>query len=248
MIILIFFVAHWYLSLFTQSFFCHRYSAHRMFTMTKGWEKFFYVLSWVFQGTSFLSPKAYGIMHRMHHAYADTDQDPHSPKYSKNVFDMMFQTWKLFRAINNDKANIEPKFTKNIPNWKFMEWLGDSWGSRIGWTAFYILFYVAFAHYWWMYLLIPIHMFINPIHGAIINWYAHIYGGTNFEVNDTSKNLLPIDILMLGESYHNNHHKFGGRANFGHKWYEFDPVYPFIKLFNALHIIKLKPNNDLNYM
>ena len=77
--------AHWYLSLFTQTFFNHRYAAHRMFTMNKGVEKIFYVMSFVFQGASYLSPRAYAIMHRMHHAYADTEMDPHSPKYDSNL-------------------------------------------------------------------------------------------------------------------------------------------------------------------
>ena len=48
-----------------------------------------------------------------------------------------------------------------------------------------------------------------PIHGMIINWFGHIYGYVNFKVNDTSKNLFRFDWLMLGEGYHNNHHKFG---------------------------------------
>ena len=72
--IFIFFVAHWYLSLFAQTFFLHRYAAHQMFTMNKFWEKVFYILTAVFQGSSFLSPKAYGIMHRLHHAHADTEK------------------------------------------------------------------------------------------------------------------------------------------------------------------------------
>jgi stearoyl-CoA desaturase (Delta-9 desaturase) len=42
MYILIFFLAHWYLSLFSQTFFLHRYAAHQMFTMSKSWEKFVY--------------------------------------------------------------------------------------------------------------------------------------------------------------------------------------------------------------
>ena len=91
--------AHWYLSLFTQSFFNHRYAAHRMFTMSKGVEKFFYVISWVFQGSSYLSPRAYGIMHRMHHAYADTELDPHSPKYDANLFAMMWRTRNTYLHI-----------------------------------------------------------------------------------------------------------------------------------------------------
>ncbi len=76
--------------------------------------------------------------------------------------------------------------------------------------------------------------------GVIINWCAHKYGYINFEVKNTSKNLLPIDILMLGEGYHNNHHKFSSRANFGYQWYEIDPIYPFLILFDKVGIIRLK--------
>jgi len=82
---------------------------------------------------------------------------------------------------------------------------------------------------------------MGPFHGAIINWFAHTLGSVRFKMSDTSKNLLPVDFLMLGESYHNNHHSHPGRANFGIKWYEIDPVYPFIKMFHWLGIIKLKP-------
>lgn len=248
MTILAFFVAHWYLSLFAQTFFLHRYAAHQVFTMSKGWEKFFYCLTFIFQGSSFLSPRAYGIMHRLHHAYADTDKDPHSPKYSDNLFDMMWKTKKIYQGILVDKVKLEPKFYRNIPNWEFMERLGDLWISRVAWGTFYTLFYIQFATHWWMFLLLPIHYLMGPVHGAIINWFAHKFGYVNFKVNDTAKNLLPFDFLMMGEGYHNNHHKFGGRANFGMKWHEFDPTYPVILLLNSLRIIKLKKNNDLIYM
>ena len=96
MAVILFFILHWYLSLFTQTFFMHRYSAHQMFTMSKGWEKFFYVVSFFFQGSSYLSPRAYGIMHRMHHAFADTEKDPHSPKYDHNFFAMMIRTKNIY--------------------------------------------------------------------------------------------------------------------------------------------------------
>jgi stearoyl-CoA desaturase (delta-9 desaturase) len=43
--ILLFFVAHWYLSLLMQTFFSHRYAAHKMFTMSPAWEKVFYTLT-----------------------------------------------------------------------------------------------------------------------------------------------------------------------------------------------------------
>jgi stearoyl-CoA desaturase (Delta-9 desaturase) len=248
MAILIFFVAHWYLSLFAQTFFLHRYSAHKMFTMGPITEKVFYWLTYIFQGSSFLSPYAYGVMHRLHHAHADTAEDPHSPSFSKNLFDMMWKTKNYYQEIVHKVDHIEAKFKKNVPNWVFMEKLGDSWVSRLGWGVAYIMFYYYFAESYWVFLLLPIHFLMGPVHGVIINWFAHKYGYRNYDVDDTAKNLLPIDFLMMGESYHNNHHKFGGRANFGIKWHEFDPTYPVIKLLSFMKIIKLKPNNDLNYM
>ena len=54
---------------------------------------------------------------------------------------------------------------------------------------------------------------------------------------------------MMGESYHNNHHKFGGRANFGgFRWHEFDPAYPFIRLLDKLGVIRLRLGRDEAYM
>jgi stearoyl-CoA desaturase (Delta-9 desaturase) len=187
-------------------------------------------------------------MHRLHHAYADTENDPHSPSYSHNLFDMMWKTKKIYHDIYLNKANIKPKFLVNIPNWVFLEKMASNWTSRLFWGVLYTLFYWKFANHAWQYLLLPIHFLMGPVHGVIINWFAHKYGYINFKVNDTAKNLLPFDFLMMGESYHNNHHKLGGRANFGIKWHEFDPTYPIILLLNKLHIIKLKLNNDLNYM
>ncbi|GAA4469822.1 acyl-CoA desaturase [Nibrella saemangeumensis] len=249
MIIIGFFLLHWYMSVLMQTFFLHRYAAHKMFTMSPFWEKFFYVLTFISQGSSFLSPRAYGIMHRLHHAYADTEKDPHSPDYSDSLVDMMWKTKSFYNDILKNKDSIDPRFKKGVPNWAFMEWLGDRWVVRIAWGVAYTLFYIYFATAWWMFLLLPIHYVMGPVHGAIINWYAHRYGYVNFAVDDTAKNLLPLDFLMMGESYHNNHHKYGGRANFGgFRWHEFDPTYPLIRLLNAVGIIHLKPNNDLKYM
>lgn len=211
-----------------------------MFTMSPGWEKFFYGLSIIFQGSSYLSPYAYGVLHRQHHAYADTEEDPHSPKFSSNLFDMMWKTKVVYSNILKDKTEVEEKFKKGVPRWETFDRIGDSWGMRIFWVLFYTAFYIIFAPTPWLYLLLPIHFVMGPFHGAIINWFAHKYGYTNFKVKDTSRNLMPVDILMMGEGFHNNHHKFGSRPNFGVKWFEFDPVYPVILLLNKLRVIRLK--------
>lgn len=246
--IIIFFILHWYLSLFVQTFYLHRYAAHRMFTMNGYWDRFFFFLTAFFQGSSFLSPRAYAIMHRLHHSHADTENDPHSPSYSKNLFDMMWKTKKNYVDILKNKAPVEEKYIKNIPEWPLVETFADSWKVRILWMLIYTAFYVKFATLWWIWLLLPVHFLMGPIHGVIINWYAHKYGYINFKVNDTAKNLLPVDFLMMGECYHNNHHKFGGRPNFGVRWFEIDLTYYLMLIFSKLGILKLRKGDESAYM
>lgn len=79
--------------------------------MSPFWEKFFYTLTFIFQGSSFLSPYAYGVMHRLHHAYADTEEDPHSPSFSASLFDMMWKT-KNFNNILHREDQIQPNFRR----------------------------------------------------------------------------------------------------------------------------------------
>jgi len=239
--IIIFFIAHWYLSLFTQSFFYHRYSAHKMFTMSKFWEKMFFLMSYFFQGSSYLSPKTYGMMHRAHHAYPDTEKDVHSPKFSNGLWDMMVKTRNVYKGYHTGEISIEERFKGNLPEWNLVDNFGHSLPNRLLWVAFYLFFYNYFDAQIWMYfVLLPIQILMGPFHGAIINWFSHKYGYRNFKMYDTSTNLLPFDFLMWGESYHNNHHKRGQNPNFGSvRWHEIDPMYPLILLFNAIGIIKL---------
>src|SRR4051812_34586871 len=116
--ILTFFVAHWILSIFAQTFFLHRYGAHRMFTMSRGWERFFYIFSLVAQGPSFLIPRAYAFLHREHHAFADSERDPHSPLYHKNVAGMMWHTKGQYDAYAYRRAEPETRFRGGVPEWR----------------------------------------------------------------------------------------------------------------------------------
>ena len=239
MIVLIFFVIYCYISLFCQTFFLHRYAAHGAFLMSKGWERFFYILTFVTQGSSYMSARTYALLHRLHHAYTDTEDDPHSPSFSKNAFHLMNQTRIKYADIYNGKMQIEEKFLKNLPDWPAFERFAHPWMTRVAWIIVYCAFYYFFATSPWQYLLLPITIMIGPVHGAVINWFAHKYGSTNFSLNNTSRNLFYIDVLMLGEAYHNNHHKFPSSINFGVKRNEIDPIYFVILFFNKLGVIRL---------
>ncbi|GAA4431435.1 acyl-CoA desaturase [Ravibacter arvi] len=212
--------------------------------MNKFWERFFYFLTYISQGSSYLSPRAYAILHRMHHAFSDTEKDPHSPHHTKNVFTMMWDTKKIYNAVLSRKREVEHRFERNYPEWNLIEKLGDSWVSRIGWGLLYLAFYIlAFLYldmHWAFFFLLPIHFLMGPIHGAIVNWSGHKYGYQNFDNKDESKNSLIFDFLMLGELFQNNHHKRPNSINFGQKWFELDPTYPIIRLLDKLKVIQVK--------
>src|SRR3989344_4065768 len=241
MIIIAFFVLHWYSSLFCQSMFHHRYAAHQMFTMSKRWEKFFFVLSYLTMGSSYLSAYVYGILHRLHHAYADTELDPHSPSFDKNPFAMMWRTAKIYTAILEGKMKVEEKFKKDLPSWPVVDRLMGTWVSRLIWVGLYFSFYFFFATHWLLWILFPLQIIMGPLHGVIINWFAHKYGDRPFkDIKNTSGNLNLFwsGILMWGEGYHHNHHKYSTRPKFSLKWYELDPMWPVLKFLNRLLIIR----------
>ncbi|SKB40852.1 Fatty acid desaturase [Parapedobacter luteus] len=141
MVILFFFVGIWYLSLFSQTFFQHRYAAHGSFTMNRFWERFFFLFSYITQGSSYMSPRAYAIMHRMHHAYTDTERDPHSPNFSSNIFAMMWRTRNTYLDIDRRRMLVEERFTKKLPNWERLDRVGQytAFESAVG-SRLYSLF------------------------------------------------------------------------------------------------------------
>ena len=145
----------------------------------------------------------------------------------------------MYADLIMNKIKVKPALLKNIPQWNLLEKIGNSWTSRIVWA--YVIFYLIYSPSWWFFFLLPVHFLMGPIHGAIVNWCGHKYGYRNFkEIKDRSTNALPFDFLTLGELFQNNHHKFPNRPNFGFRKFEFDPVYPVIRLLDKLSIIKLK--------
>jgi len=208
--------------------------------MEQFWERFFYLILLISQGSSFLNPRAYAILHRMHHAYSDTEKDPHSPHFFKDVFGMMLATKNMYLNYLRYHIEPEPAFRGNYPEWPLIDKIGDSWIWRLSCAFLYIGFYIVFAEYWWMYLLLPIHFLMGPLHGAIVNWCGHKYGYSNHDNDDHSKNSLPWDFLLMGELFQNNHHKKPNSPNFATRWWEFDPTYPMMKVLHWMRIIRIR--------
>ena len=140
MIIFFALILHWYLSLFFQTIFLHRYASHNMFKMTPFVEKVFYFLTFLFQGSSFLHPAAYGVMHKKHHAHTDTPNDPHSPVHIKNIISFNLATVVEYRKLVNDFAEGK-RNDSTVPRWEIMEKIAESLihPSSIYFNLFFIL-------------------------------------------------------------------------------------------------------------
>jgi len=239
-VIITFLLFHYWGSLLMQTFFLHRYASHGMFTLKQGWERRFYLLTYVLQGSSYLVPSAYAWLHRAHHAYADTEKDPHSPYFFGNVFSMMWQTKKSYSAFAHGRAEPEARFAGYTPQWPAIDKLGSNYFGRVAWGTAYTLVYIAFAPSPAFFLLLPAHFLMGPIHGALVNWAGHKYGYRNFDTSDKSTNVVPWDFLGLGELFQNNHHRHSQSAKFAQRAWEFDPAYLFILLLQRLGILTLK--------
>jgi stearoyl-CoA desaturase (delta-9 desaturase) len=209
-----------------------------MFRLSLVAERAFYMLHFVSQGSSFLVPRAYAALHRMHHAFSDSKQDPHSPHFFTDPFRMMWQTKRVYAGLVKRTITPAAEFAANVPEWENLDRLGDSLYTRIVWGALYFWFYCRFATSPWMFSLLPIHFLMGVLHGAIVNWCGHRYGYRNFSIRDKSRNTLPIDFLMMGELYQNNHHRYPNRPDFAIRWFEIDPAYPVIWLLQKLRIIR----------
>jgi stearoyl-CoA desaturase (Delta-9 desaturase) len=252
MVIVLFFVAHWQLSLFCQSFFLHRYGAHKQFTMSRGWERFFNVLTAISQNSSYLNPRGYAVLHRMHHAYSDGEKDPHTPTRYRSLipglFTMMYRTKRIYHEIAYFEKEPEPRFDGVFPQSRFFEWMGKSWPMRFVWAAAFFLFYLQFATAPWQWVFLPGHWIMGAMHGAIVNWSGHRYGYRNFALDDDSRNTLPIDLITGGELFQNNHHKYPMSPNFAARWFEIDPIYQLMRVMNRLGIIDMSASQKIQYL
>jgi stearoyl-CoA desaturase (delta-9 desaturase) len=234
-------VAHWFASLAMQTLYQHRYAAHRMFILGPRTEKVFHLLAILLQGPSHLEPRAYAILHRLHHAHSDTERDPHSPVRHRSVLGMMAETLVAYRRA---KSRLDPameRLAADTPEWPAVDRLADTWAFRItlgaAWAGVYALWAPSPA---WL-LLLPLHWLMGPVHGAIVNWAGHKYGYVNHpETRDHSRNTLPVDLLMMGELYQNNHHHSPNRADFAHRPFEWDPGHGLLRLLAALGVVRVR--------
>jgi stearoyl-CoA desaturase (delta-9 desaturase) len=199
----------------------HRYYSHRSFEFKHDSVRKFFTLLSILAGRG--SPIGWVYVHRQHHAYSDTDKDPHSPK--------ILGYYKLFRSRHREQVESEKMkifLVKDLMNseqlfiHKYYILFLLGFGLLVGACSIQVLYFV------WILPLFFVHM--SQLH---FNYFGHMFGYRTYQTKDDSRNNKWLFPFVLGEAWHNNHHANPKDISTKNKPTEFDPLSFVIKFIKA---------------
>ncbi len=214
------------LTLMCVTVYLHRHSAHRSLQLHPALKHMMRFWLWLTTG---MNTKAWTAIHRKHHAFAETEEDPHSP-IVHGIHKVLWQGAEIYRASSTD--DVLEKFGAGTP---------DDWIERRVYTPHSVVGILSLLVLEVLLFGIPgiavwaVQMAWIPFFAAgIINGLGHWVGYRNFEVKDKSNNLVPLGVFVCGEELHNNHHTYPNSAKLSVKPWEFDLGWAWIRLFQSL--------------
>jgi fatty-acid desaturase len=203
----------------------HRYLTHSSFNMHPLLQilgKFFGSMA----GTG--SPIMWVQIHRSHHIHSDKDGDPHPPKH-------------IVRTLSGSYPDVEKNGLRKFAGDKISIFLHRNYFMVLYFYAlcWLVLGGVDMLFYGFLYPVIMAISFSN-----LLNVMAHTksIGYRTFSTSDNSANNPLMALLVFGEGWHNNHHRFPGNVNFRQKWWEFDIGYMIIYILSLCGLTSLKNN------
>jgi stearoyl-CoA desaturase (delta-9 desaturase) len=210
----------------------HRDQAHRAIDLHPALRHFFRFWIWC---TSGMLTREWVAIHRKHHAFCETPDDPHSPQIY-GIRKVLLEGAELYRIEKNKPETLE-KFGRGTPD----DWLERNVYLRFPWggilltvLADLLLFGVPGI------IIIAVQMVSMPLFAAgVINGLGHYSGYRNFECDDAARNLVPWGVFVGGEELHNNHHAFPTSAKFSVRSWEFDIGWMYICLMRGLRLVKV---------
>jgi stearoyl-CoA desaturase (delta-9 desaturase) len=213
--------------------FLHRAQAHRGLDLHPVVSHFFRFWLWLTTG---MVTKEWVAIHRKHHAFVETENDPHSPQ-TRGIRTVLLQGTELYRAEAKNKQTLE-KYGAGTPD----DWLERNVYEPFSWQGVGLMMVVNLILCGPIGLTIwAVQMAWIPITAAgIINGLGHYWGYRNFSTEDASTNVVPWGIIIGGEELHNNHHAYGTSAKLSSRWYEFDLGWAYIRGLECLGLAKVR--------
>lgn len=213
--------------------FLHRHQAHRALDLHPLVSHFFRFWLWLTTG---MVTKEWVAIHRKHHAKVEGPEDPHSPQ-QVGISKVLWDGTSLYRTEAKNKETME-KYGHGTPD----DWLEQHLYARHSAKGIMLMLVINLALFGPIGLSIwALQMMWIPFFAAgVINGIGHYWGYRNYEVTDTSTNIVPWGIVIGGEELHNNHHAFGSSAKFSSRPWEFDLGWLYIRCLESVGLAKVK--------
>ncbi len=210
----------------------HRYFSHRSFRTTRAFQ---FLLAWL--GTCALQrgPLWWAAHHRHHHRFSDTERDVHSPV--SGSFWWAHMGWIVCQREDTPGLSLMPDFATFtelcwidrhflVPPALMAAALAGLGALLPGTSALqmvicgFVLSTVALYHATFA-----------------VNSIAHRFGTRRFDTLDNSRNNTFVAYAMLGEGFHNNHHRFPSSARFSMGRWEVDFGYCILRALAAMRLV-----------
>lgn len=202
----------------------HRYFAHRAFKTSRAFQFIMCVLA----GITFGDPIWFAGKHRIHHKHADTDLDVHSPKQG---------FWFCWFGSVADEGYSEAEILQHAADLTCYPEL--VWMHRYYWltplavagVTYLVGGFSLLAIGYGGSIIVALHL------TSAINYVCHKGRNRRYETSDRSTNNFVMALLTFGEGWHNNHHHYPNTARAGFFWWEWDPVYYFLKFLAKMGVV-----------
>ena len=222
-----------HLTIICVTIYLHRAQAHRSLELHPMLSHAMRFWLWLTTG---MVTKEWVAVHRKHHQRSDVEGDPHSPQIY-GIWRVLLGGAFLYQKAAKNKLLLQ-ELGSGTPN----DWIEKNLytpHSRLGILLMLIIDLVLFGPVG--FVIWGVQMLWIPFWAAgVVNGLAHWWGYRNYDVKDTSRNLIPIDFWIGGECLHNNHHGDGASPKFSRKRFEFDIGWMYICILRFFKLAKLR--------
>jgi stearoyl-CoA desaturase (delta-9 desaturase) len=215
--------------------FYHRCFAHRSFRVPRAVQLAGAVLG---AAAAQRGPLWWVSHHRAHHRFTDRPGDPHSPVVDGFWYSHVL--W-IFDPDNAETDLARAEDLARFPELRFLDRFEYLVPATFALACFALGTVLGHAApglrtsgpqmLVWGFVVPTVALYHSTF---AVNSLAHRFGRRRFETPDASRNNWLIAVLVLGEGWHNNHHRFPNSARQGLGRFELDPTWWGIRALAAL--------------
>jgi stearoyl-CoA desaturase (Delta-9 desaturase) len=208
----------------------HRALSHRALTVRAPLAFGFRVITWLTTG---IKPREWVAVHRKHHAFTDTPEDPHSPAIL-GWLRVQLTNPALYRRSARDPETVA-RYAKDLPpdRWDRLVFDHAFVGLGLGITLLILMLGPVYGL-----IAAAVHTISYLWIGGAVNSLAHHFGRRPYQ--NSATNLQFLAFFTGGEGLHNNHHAAPTSARFSLHKREIDIGWWAIATFRRLGLAKVR--------